>query len=193
MGTEENTVPTTGDDGKNENTKTDEQKPAAKEFKPITSQEEFDDLLHSRLERAKRSAIADAEKDIEARIRADIEAKAQEEADKAKGEYEKLYNDAQAKIADLEKKLADRDLLDLKVKVLEDHKLPASAAKRISGTTKEEIESDIKDYLKDLPTVTAPKEPGVTSPTKTVGSKVKTSSGLEVEDPATWGFPSLKK
>jgi hypothetical protein len=100
--------------------------------------------LRKRLRDAESKAQAAEEKD-----RAAAQAKAQEE-----GDFKKLYEDAQAKYADLEAQLKTRDLRDRKAAAARKHNLPDDLADRLSGQTDEELEADAKALAKHI----APRE-----------------------------------
>lgn len=111
----------------------------AEEFKAITTQEEFDNAIKSRLARE------------ESKIRAqyadyDDLKKAQEAFNTEKEKYE---SDMQAKINDLTSQLTKanetikkNDIQNMKTKIAYETGLPAGMANRISGETEDEIRKD---------------------------------------------------
>lgn len=164
-----------------------------KEFKPITSQEELDAIIKPRVTRAKDTVKNQLRSEIEAEVRAEVEAEASEKAAQAAGDWKKLYEDEVEKTAKLKKELEDKVIENLKVSLLEEASLPASAARRIFGTTKEEIEADIKVYLKDVAPIKPPKEPAPSDPGARQPKKSTDSVSRDYTAPDSWGLPALSK
>lgn len=177
----------------------DDKKPDAekpKEFKPIETQDDFNARIQDRIDRAKRKAVEEAESDIESRIRAEIDAETSRKDDEEKGEWRKLYDAEAAKVAELEKKIASQEVESMKISILEGKGLTASVAHRITGTTKEEIESDVEKFLEERGAVAKPpSETGVTTPgfSNKKPKPPKTPDGKDLKDPKTWGLDRLSR
>jgi hypothetical protein len=108
---------------------------------------------------AARKEALDAKKERDALQRE----KEQREADeaKAKGDYEKLAEDRQKRIDELEANEKKRDRDDLKRAVATKHKLPEALALRLAGETEAELEADAKELAKLVkPPVAADTEAG---------------------------------
>lgn len=88
----------------------------------------------------------------EGRTTAEVEAKrkADEEAAKAKGDFEKLATDRQAEIDRLQGELSKRDIEALKLSIADKHKLPADLADRLVGDDEAALEEDAKKLFKKL-------------------------------------------
>lgn len=109
------------------------------EFKPITSQDDLNRLIGERISKVK-SQYADYE---------DLKAKAAkfDEADQAnKSELQKAIERAEA----AEKRAGTLELDSLRASVALTKGLTASQAKRLVGSTKEELEKDADELLADL-------------------------------------------
>ena len=111
----------------------------AEEFKAITTQEEFDNAIKSRLAREE-SKIRAQYQDYE-----DLK-KAKEAFESDKKKYE---SDMQTKISDLTNQLTKaneeikkNNIQNMKVKIAAENGLPAGMAARISGETEDEIRKD---------------------------------------------------
>jgi len=114
------------------------------EFTPITTQEEFDAAIKSRLERQE-NTIRKEYSDYEALKKA-----AAELEDLKKGNSAKAQEDAQ-KLADLKKELEQAkgevkafQVKELKASVAAEIGLPGYLMERINGQTEEEIRADAK-------------------------------------------------
>lgn len=163
-------------------------------FSPITSQEELNRIISERVRRAERSTERKLRDSIREEVRSSLEEDANRKNDEDKGEFEKLYKEAQEKIRKMEEAAEKAELSRLKIELLEEAGLPASAAKRITGETREEIEADIKDFLADHPTVKrAPKETGSSGPGVKKTKKEKVVGGVDYSDTSIWGLPPLAK
>lgn len=109
------------------------------QFKAPASQEEFDRMVGARLER-ERAKFADYD---------DLKAKASkyDEADEAnKTELQKALERADA----AEKKLTPAEIKATRLEVALEKRLTATQAKRLVGSTKEELEADADELLADL-------------------------------------------
>jgi len=110
-------------------------------FKPITSESELsawkEGTRRHLLTEAKRQADADAKRRMD------------EEAAKAKGEWERLANERQAEIDRLGAEVAKRDLDALRARIAAKHKLEHLTA-RIQGETEAEMDADAKELAKHV-------------------------------------------
>lgn len=89
-----------------------------------------------------------------------------ESKESGQSESEKLA----AQLADLEKKLADSDHARLRAEVVAEKGLTPAQAKRLSGTTREELEADAADLLEAFPAPSGPGAPPSQRPQSTGGS-----------------------
>ena len=117
------------------------------EFKPITSQEELNKLIGARINSVK-SQYADYD---------DIKAKAAE-FDKAQEASKSELQKAADRAAAAEKERDDLRLASTRAEVALAKGLTPTQAKRLVGSTKEELEADADELLADLGTK-APKKP----------------------------------
>lgn len=181
-------------DDVNEDEENEEEEPTeqGESFTAITDQKELDRIIQDRVRRAERSAAKKLRSEIEQEVKDEAKAEASRLQDEAKGEYKKLYDESQAEIKRLKDEAEAAQLQTLKVSLLESAELPASVAKRIFGTTEEEIKADIEEFLKDSPAVKkAPKESGTTSPGRKKPKENKDDAGRDFNSPSTWGLPAL--
>lgn len=181
--------------GKNEQRPTtSEQRSGESTFKAPQTQEELDDIITRRLARARRSFEKEVREEIEETVREELRAEASQEEAKEQGKWKELYEAEQQKVADLEKKIADSEIHSLKVEMLEEKGLPASAAKRIFGETKDEIAADIEEYMKDMGPIKPPKETGSTTGSRqSTSSESKNGQKRDYSDPTLFGFRPLAK
>ncbi len=111
------------------------------EFTPIETQEQFDKMIASRLERAEnkiRAEYSDYEaiKEANAKLTADFEAL-------------KAENDgSKATIAELNKKISGLETSQLRTRIGLEHNIPLEMISRLAGTTEEEIKADAKAMAK---------------------------------------------
>lgn len=122
-------------------------------FEPITSQDDFDRMVKDRLARAEKKAREEAESATREKIKQETEA----ERAKQQGEFEKLYQAEQAKVADLEKQIADlkdqaakRDLDGIRAALAKKYGLPDELASRLAGDDEAAIEADAKALAKTV-------------------------------------------
>lgn len=111
------------------------------------SQADLDRIVAERLERAERKAAEKAEK-----ARADAEAKALKE----QGEYQKLFEKAQAELEQERQARKAAELAGMRRDVAAKHQLPAALVDRLRGETLEELDADAQELVKALPKPTAP-------------------------------------
>lgn len=111
------------------------------EFTPIETQEQFDKMIASRLERAEnkiRAEYSDYEaiKEANAKLTADFEAL-------------KAENDgSKATIAELNKKISGLETSQLRTRIGLEHNIPLEMISRLAGTTEEEIKADAESMAK---------------------------------------------
>jgi hypothetical protein len=111
------------------------------EFKPITSQEELTKLIGERINKVK-SKYADYD---------DVKAKAAE-FDKAQEASKSELQKAADRAAQAEKERDELRLAHARAEVALDKGLTPTQAKRLVGSTKEELEADADELLADLGT-----------------------------------------
>lgn len=110
----------------------------SEEFKAVETQEEFDNMVKDRIERAKnavRSEFADYE---------ELRKKAAG-FDEKQAEFKKKTAEKDASIADLKKQLARYETDSAKRELAEKYKLPAGAAKFLTGDKKEDWEEAARE------------------------------------------------
>ena len=111
------------------------------EFTPIETQEQFDKMIASRLERAEnkiRAEYSDYEaiKEANAKLTADFEAL-------------KAENDgSKATIAELNTKISGLETSQLRTRIGLEHNIPLEMISRLAGTTEEEIKADAESMAK---------------------------------------------
>lgn len=108
------------------------------EFKPIETQEAFDEAIKERIERAKNSVRSEFSDYESLKVKA-------AEYDAKKGEFAKLAAEKDASIADLQKKLAAHETDSEKRKLAEKYSLPAGATKFLTGKDAAEWEASAKE------------------------------------------------
>ncbi len=120
-------------------------------FKAISTQEEFDAALKTRLNRQEQALRKSLSDEITTKLKTEAEtAKALEDGNyKALLEAETVKREAAERERDAEKQSA------LKTRIAAKHKLPDALASRLTGTTEEELEADAKELAK-LVTAKAP-------------------------------------
>jgi len=111
------------------------------------SQADVDRIVAERLERAERKAAEKAE-----RAKADAEA----DALKKQGEYQKLFEKAQAELDAERQRARGLEMQALRRDVAQKFQLPDALAKRLQGETQEELERDAQDLLAAIPKPAAP-------------------------------------
>lgn len=125
-------------------------------FKVIESQEELDNIIRDRIERARNSVKAEMEEKF----------KDYEELKTKSSQFDEFKSQSETTIAELNGKLANYDELEkknkqfetdsLKVKVCLEKGLPYQMAQRLNGSTKEEMEQDAETLLSLMPKNGAP-------------------------------------
>lgn len=161
------------------------------DFKPITSQDELDALLIKRLKRQEKSLRTEIEEELREEAKAEAAKKEAEE----NGNYKKLYEESQAEVEKLLKKLDEKDaevkqrtLDELRQGVIDEFKLPKDLADRLHGETEEELKADAKK----LSEVIVPREAPDIDTGKSSGGDNKKKKGDKVDekDPNYWGLPT---
>ena len=108
---------------------------------------EVEALVRDRLANAQRKAEEAADK-----ARQEAEAKALKE----QGEYQKLFEKAQAELDAERQRARALELQALRRDVAQKFQLPDALAKRLQGETQEELERDAQDLLAAIPKPAAP-------------------------------------
>lgn len=117
------------------------------EFEPITSQEQLDEIISSRLKRD-REATAKKYADYD-----DIKGKNDEyvkriaELEKANGDLTKKYEGYDSQILDLQNKCKDYEAARKKTDIALEYGLPYGMASRLKGETDEDIRKDAQDMM----------------------------------------------
>lgn len=111
------------------------------EFTPITTQEQFDEMIKSRLERERTSTMKQyADYDSLKTANATLQ-KSLEEASKGKEDLTK-------QIADLNSQISGLKTEELKTKVAVSVGLPLEMRSRLTGSTEDEIKADAEALMK---------------------------------------------
>lgn len=116
-------------------------------FKAITSQEEFDKLLQSRISRVERKYAGFDDLKAKAEQFDKLEAERGTDIEKLTRRAEK----AEAELAAAAERLSKADRMELIRDIADDLGLPKKLVKRVQGSTEEEIRADIEDLLDGLP------------------------------------------
>ena len=117
------------------------------EFEPITTQEQLDEIISSRLKRD-REATAKKYADYD-----DIKGKNDEyvkriaELEKANGDLTKKYEGYDSQILDLQNKCKDYEAARKKTDIALEYGLPYGMASRLKGDTDEDIRKDAQDMM----------------------------------------------
>lgn len=149
---------------------TTETLPEAKEDKKF-SQAEVESIIKERLDREKRKASEMAAKEREKAVAEEM-AKNQE--------WEKLAKQRETDLAELQRKLHERETLDLKRAVAVKHGLPEAFIDRLKGETAEDLEADAKAIAEILPKPQKP-SPGPTNPGNNQTPERKNDKDLRAE------------
>lgn len=126
--------------------------PEKPNFAPITSQEDLDKMIGKRLAK-EREKFEDYD---------DIKAKADEYEkylDSQKDEQTRLneaYEKTQQELEAARKQIADYEVNQLRAEIAAEKGLTLKQAKRLTGTSREELEADADDLLESFPTKAAP-------------------------------------
>ena len=110
----------------------------SEEFKPIETQEAFDAAIKDRIERAKKSAAADAAKQYEGWINPEDAKKSADQIAALTGQI--AERDKQ--ITELTAKVAASETGSLRLKIAMETGLPAELADRLAGDTEEALRKD---------------------------------------------------
>lgn len=111
------------------------------------SQADVDRIIADRLERERKRTEAAL-----AKQQAEAERKAAEE----QGQFRTLYERAQQQAAELEGRLKDMTIAQMRREVADRHQLPPVLAARLRGETVEEMDADARELLAALPRPAAP-------------------------------------
>ena len=133
------------------------------EFKPIETQEQFDEMVKERIERAKRSAIPEDYEDLKAKA-----ARLDEIEEKNKTELQKAQEAAAAAQKELEGMRARAERADLAQRIAQEKGVPVSL---ITGETQEDMERSADALLAWKTPAPAPKvkAPGAHDNSKQTG------------------------
>lgn len=162
------------------------------DFTPITinTQEEMDNLFRARIDRVEKKysdyvapdALAAMKSDYEKQI-SDVKA----QLDSATGSSAKVAEEYEAKLAELNKAIADKDaaitnfeLKNSKVAVALEVGLPYELAERLCGSTAEELKADAEKLVammapKNVPPLRNPDHPDVDPDVAKVEARYKTN------------------
>jgi hypothetical protein len=134
--------------------------------KPDTQPDKKEDKLFSQAELDRIVADRLARKEEADRKKSEAEKKQSDEAKlKEQNEWKSLAEKKEIELAETQKKLKERETLDLKRTTAAKHGIPENLAARLIGTTPEEIEADAKALAETLPKANAQKpSPGPTNP-----------------------------
>ncbi|MBQ7146015.1 MAG: DUF4355 domain-containing protein [Lachnospiraceae bacterium] len=113
----------------------------AEEFKPITTQEEFDAAIKTRLARERATVekqYADYE-DLKAQV-----AKSKADRQSAEDKWEERLTALQKTVEEANGKIKTYEISALKNRIAQEVGLPAELTDRISGETEEELKKDAK-------------------------------------------------
>lgn len=120
------------------------------EFKAITTQEEFDAAIKSRLERCKTSTTEEVTKKFEGYI-------SPEDLNSKTAESQKQIDDLNAQlkirdgsIADLNAKVKAYETSSVKLRIAHESGIPYELADKLSGDTEEDIRKDAQTFSKYL-------------------------------------------
>lgn len=134
------------------------------EFKPIETQEQFDEMVKERIERAKRSAVPEDYEDLKAKA-----AKLEELEEKGKTELQKAQEAAATAQRELESMRARAQRADLAQKIAQEKGVPVSL---ITGETQEDMERSADALIAWKTPAPAPKvkTPGAHDNSKQTGA-----------------------
>lgn len=119
-----------------------------KEFKAITTQEEFDSAIQARLERCKTTTTEEITKKYEGYISPDDFSKKEAESTKKINDLNAQLNAKDGSIADLTAKVKAYETSSVKMRVAHEVGLPYELADKLSGETEEEIKKDAETFAK---------------------------------------------
>jgi hypothetical protein len=151
---------------------TTETQPEKKEDK-LFSQAELDRIVADRLARKEETDRKKLESEKQ---------KIEETKLKEQNEWKVLAEKKDAELLDIQRKLKDREVMDLKRTTAAKFGIPDTLATRLVGITVEELEADAKQLAETLPKDKVIKpSPGVTNPGETgVGEKTPEQRGKEL-------------
>ena len=142
------------------------------DFKPISTQEEFDGAIKSRLARER----ATLTRELEAKYAdyEDLKAKAagaDREKDEKTGNLQKKIEDLTAKITEADAKIKAYELEALRAKVAAAEGVPAEFVTRLKGTTEKELVADAKALSGALEAINRKDLPGFSAEDKNADPK----------------------
>jgi len=153
-------------------------------FAPIESQEEFDKRIGQRLAK-ERDKYADYDE------LKDAANKYKEYLDSQKDEQTKLteaYDKSQQELEAARKQIAEYEVNQLRAEIAAEKGLTLKQAKRLTGSTREELEQDADDRLESFPTVKP------TPPAKTTSTRPIPTGGADpAKQEADQSFDATKK
>lgn len=117
-------------------------------FKAITTQEEFDAAIKSRLERCKTSTTEEVTKKYEGYISPDDFSKKEAESTKKINDLNAQLNAKDGSIADLTAKVKAYETSSVKMRIAHEVGLPYELVDKLSGETEEEIKKDAETFVK---------------------------------------------
>lgn len=113
----------------------------AEEFKPITTQEDFDSMVKARLERNTRTVTDEVTRKFEGYISPD-------EFNGRIGELTAKLSEKDTTIAELTAKNKAHELSSLKSKIAHEFKIPYELAGKLTGETEKELRADAETFSK---------------------------------------------
>ena len=143
----------------------------AEEFKAITTQEEFDTAIKSRLDRQEktiRSQYADYETLKEAGAKYDAERQDWKKKDQ---EYQEKISGLNAELETTKAALKEAGIKDLKHRIAGEMGLPAQLCDRLTGSTEDEIRKDAESLKSIFDQKNREGLPGFTGEKSASGSK----------------------
>lgn len=120
------------------------------EFKAITTQEEFDAAIKSRLERCKTSTTEEVTKKFEGYISPDDLSAKTAESQKQIDDLNAQLKIRDGSIADLNAKVKAYETSSVKLRVAHESGIPYELADKLSGDTEEDIRKDAQTFSKYL-------------------------------------------
>lgn len=122
------------------------------EFKPITSQEDFDAALAARLARHENKLRKSLTEEVKAQLKADADA----EAATKQGDFETLYKAEVTKREQAERERDSERKAALRSRIAAKHSLPDELADVLKGDSEDELEDHAKRLAKVVKTKSAP-------------------------------------
>ena len=120
------------------------------DFTPITTQEEFDAAIKSRLERCKTSTTEEVTKKYEGYISPDDLSAKTAESQKQIDDLNAQLKIRDGSIADLNAKVKAYETSSVKLRIAHESGIPYELADKLSGDTEEDIRKDAQTFSKYL-------------------------------------------